>query len=255
MAHLPDATTHNQNFNGDRDTSDQHGVMQMSADRSRGDGSALLSPSKSEVLYKEDAGNSPLRTSSIFSTNTNTNTNANANAASAVPVPILASSIKHQRSAGSTGSATAASSSGNITFSPLPLGRSFPDAQQPPAARRVHEFTPSPARSLTHALEASQAAEGARVHAKETGSDEGHRGSWSANSSFPTGTSAVHFEPQRGGHIGWRSGSAGGGSSGAWIMGTSVPESRFSEFEVVYDDGVRKQRTFSLTTEPEVDDE
>ena len=38
-------------------------------------------------------------------------------------------------------------------------------------------------------------------------------------------------------------------------MGTSVPESRFSEFEVVYDDGVRKQRTFSLTTEPEVDDD
>lgn len=32
-------------------------------------------------------------------------------------------------------------------------------------------------------------------------------------------------------------------------MGTSVPESRFSEFEVVYDDGIRKQRTFSLTTQ------
>lgn len=36
-------------------------------------------------------------------------------------------------------------------------------------------------------------------------------------------------------------------------MGSSFPESRFSEFEVVYDDGIRKQRTFSLTTE--LDDE
>ncbi|KAG0318433.1 hypothetical protein BGZ97_003784 [Linnemannia gamsii] len=33
-----------------------------------------------------------------------------------------------------------------------------------------------------------------------------------------------------------------------------MPESRFSEFEVVYDDGVRKQRTFSLTTELDEDD-
>lgn len=32
-----------------------------------------------------------------------------------------------------------------------------------------------------------------------------------------------------------------------------MPESRFSEFEVVYDDGVRKQRTFSLTTQMDDD--
>jgi len=254
MAHSPDATQHSPNASGDGDMSALHGAMQTSVDMSGGDESALLPPSRTEVLHKQDTDSNPLRTFSLFSTNTNTNTNANANAGTVVPVPILASSTKHQGSARSTGSATAAGSSGNITFSPLPLGRSFPDPQQPPPARRVHEFTPSPARSLAHVLEAAEAAEGARAHPKETGSDEEYRGSWSASSSVPTGTSAVHFEPQRG-HNGWRSGSAGGGSSGAWIMGTSVPESRFSEFEVVYDDGVRKQRTFSLTTEPEVDDD
>ncbi|KAF9306089.1 hypothetical protein BGZ74_007679 [Mortierella antarctica] len=63
------------------------------------------------------------------------------------------------------------------------------------------------------------------------------------------GTTGVHFQPQRGHFMGRAR--AGSGSGG--ILGTSMPESRFSEFEVVYDDGVRKQRTFSLTTQRDDD--
>jgi len=70
--------------------------------------------------------------------------------------------------------------------------------------------------------------------------------SWVAHTSSATGAAAgVPFQSQR------RHGHAsrtGSGTGSAW-MGTSVPESRFSEFEVVYDDGIRKQRTFSLTTQ------
>ena len=181
------------------------------------------------------------------------NTNSNARSA---PVPILASSSSPTRHDGATGLAMVPGGGANtITFSPLPMGRSFPDSQQQqhPPARRLHEFTPSPARSL-HVFETAQATEATKARGKGAGSDEGQReSSWRANASVPTGTSLVNFEPQRS-HYGWRTGSTGGGSSVAWMMGTSVPESRFSEFEVVYDDGIRKQRTFSLTTEADVND-
>ncbi|GJJ77427.1 hypothetical protein EMPS_09786 [Entomortierella parvispora] len=246
MAHLSDTAQHSHNASNEGDTSSLHGTMQTSADATGSNESAVCPPT---ITGDQPQDDSPRQSS------TNTNTKTNANVGTAVPLPILASPAKHQGSAGPTGSA-AATGGGNISFSPLPLGRSFPDSQQPPG-RRLHDLSPSPARSLAHVLKAAQTVEGARNHAHETGAQEGHRGSWSANSSMPTGSSAVHFVPQRG-HNGWRPGfgSTGGGSSAQWIMGgTSVPESRFSEFEVVYDDGVRKQRTFSLTTEPELDDD
>ncbi|KAG0046229.1 hypothetical protein BGZ83_008597 [Gryganskiella cystojenkinii] len=172
-----------------------------------------------------------------------TNTNS-------TPVPILTSSLTRQ---GATAS-TSVSGNANISFSLLPTGRSFPDSSQP-QARRYHEYTPSPARSLAHVLESAEAAPTtSHVRRATSENDETGRNNWPASSSVATGTSAVHFIPQYS-HRGWQSGSAGGSSNaGAWMMGTSLPDSRFSEFDVVYDDGIRKQRTFSLTTEPDDDD-
>ncbi|KAG0259639.1 hypothetical protein BGZ95_004617 [Linnemannia exigua] len=121
------------------------------------------------------------------------------------------------------------------------MGRSFAESYP---TRRFHEFGSSPARSLVHVLETAEAA--------GVGSQDDH---WAGNVSVATGTSGVHFQPQRGGqfaHNHFRRAGSGSGS-GAW-MATSMPESRFSEFEVVYDDGVRKQRTFSLTTEFDEDE-
>ncbi|CAO3574099.1 unnamed protein product [Mortierella alpina] len=140
--------------------------------------------------------------------------------------------------------------SNNISFSPLPIARSPSESQQ---QRRQHEFTPSPARSLALVLENAAAAEATR------GLDgQGSQGEssivcsspdqWGANPSGHAGSSSVHFQPERSHPQGYRSTRPGGGGSAAW-MGTSIPESRFSEFEVVYDDGIRKQRTFSLTTD------
>lgn len=63
------------------------------------------------------------------------------------------------------------------------------------------------------------------------------------------GMTGVHFQPQRGQFLGGARARSGSGG----ILGISMPESRFSEFEVVYDDGVRKQRTFSLTTQRDDD--
>ncbi|KAK3848266.1 MAG: Fusaric acid resistance protein-like-domain-containing protein, partial [Linnemannia gamsii] len=121
------------------------------------------------------------------------------------------------------------------------MGRSFVESYP---TRRFHEFGSSPARSLVHVLETAEAA--------GVGSQDDQ---WVTNASLATGTSGVHFQPQRGGqfaHSHFRRAGSGSGS-GAW-MATSMPESRFSEFEVVYDDGVRKQRTFSLTTELDEDE-
>ncbi|KAF9139329.1 hypothetical protein BGX30_008098 [Mortierella sp. GBA39] len=127
-----------------------------------------------------------------------------------------------------------------ISFSPLPVGRSFAESYP---TRRLHEFGSSPARSLVHVLETVGTARSQDDH-------------WVANASVATaGTSGVHFQPQRGGpfsHQQYRRAGSGSGSN-AW-MATSMPESRLSEFEVVYDDGVRKQRTFSLTTELDEDE-
>ncbi|KAF9131279.1 hypothetical protein BGW39_002008 [Mortierella sp. 14UC] len=118
------------------------------------------------------------------------------------------------------------------------MGRSFAESYP---TRRFHEFGSSPAQSLVQVLETAGAT--------GVGSQDDQ---WVADASVATGTSGVHFQPQRGGqfaHSHFRRTSG----SGAW-MATSMPESRFSEFEVVYDDGIRKQRTFSLTTELDEDE-
>ncbi|KAF9171551.1 hypothetical protein BGX21_007963 [Mortierella sp. AD011] len=129
----------------------------------------------------------------------------------------------------------------NISFSPLPLGRTYAES---PQALRMDEYIPSPVRSLGQVLEYAETSQSTQQHDVISGEDH-----WVAHASTATGASAVHFQPRR-----WSNGrraraGAGAGSSG-W-MGTSVPESRFSEFEVVYDDGIRKQRTFSISTETE----
>lgn len=80
--------------------------------------------------------------------------------------------------------------------------------------------------------------------------DEQWLESASGISGASVGTTGVHFQPQRS-HFMGRGARTGSGSGG--FLGTSMPESRFSEFEVVYDDGVRKQRTFSLTTQMDDD--
>ncbi|KAF9339780.1 hypothetical protein BGZ91_004712 [Linnemannia elongata] len=148
------------------------------------------------------------------------------------PIAIVASPT----SASTTTEEAGPTVGGNVvSFSPLPAGRSLAESYP---TRRLHEFGSSPARSLVHVLETAGAA----------GSQDDQ---WVANASVATtGTSGVHFQPQRGApfsHQQYRRAGSGSGSNG-W-MATSMPESRFSEFEVVYDDGVRKQRTFSLTTE------
>ncbi|KAF9195625.1 hypothetical protein BGZ50_004023 [Haplosporangium sp. Z 11] len=160
-----------------------------------------------------------------------TSSSSPATATVSSPVPILSSTASH------TPGASDSTNNNNISFSPLPIGRSNPEPQQ---ARRLHEYTPSPARSLALMLENAKAAE-TQGHNSRTSQDQ-----WVANASGATGSSSVHFQAQASlpAHA---SGRLGQGSV-AW-MGTSVPESRFSGFEVVYDDGVRKQRTFSLTTE------
>lgn len=148
------------------------------------------------------------------------------------PIAIIASPT----STSTTEAAAVPTVGGNaVSFSPLPVGRSLAESYP---ARRLHEFGSSPARSLVHVLET-------------TGTAGSQDDQWVANASVATtGASGVHFQPQRGGpfsHQQYRRAGSGSGSN-AW-MATSMPESRFSEFEVVYDDGVRKQRTFSLTTE------
>ncbi|KAF9579215.1 hypothetical protein BGW38_004615, partial [Lunasporangiospora selenospora] len=79
----------------------------------------------------------------------------------------------------------------------------------------------------------------------------GEQGHAQSRVSSSAAMASIQFSPPRS----FRGRFAGGGPGGqtpGW-MASSFPESRFSEFEVVYDDGVRKQRTFSLTTE--MDDE
>jgi hypothetical protein len=150
---------------------------------------------------------------------------------------ILTSPIAIVASPTSTATDAAGPTAGGnaVSFSPLPVERTLAESYP---TRRPHGFGSSPGRSLVHVLETAGAA----------GSQDDL---WVANASVATtGTSGVHFQPQRGGpfshHQHRRVGSGSG--SNVW-MATSMPESRFSEFEVVYDDGVRKQRTFSLTTE------
>ncbi|KAF9956274.1 hypothetical protein BGZ72_002863 [Mortierella alpina] len=170
-------------------------------------------------------------------------------AATSSPVPIraLSNSAPDESALGSRNN--------SISFSPLPITRSPSETQQP---RRQHEFTPSPARSLALVLENAAAAEAARALDGQGPQGDGAvlRSSLDqcgTNASGNAGPSAVHFQPQRSHPQGYRSTRAGSGAGSAAWMGTSVPESRFSEFEVVYDDGIRKQRTFSLTTD--LDDE
>ncbi|KAF9930917.1 hypothetical protein FBU30_011115 [Linnemannia zychae] len=155
------------------------------------------------------------------------------------PIPIVTSPTSTETTSGQ------GSTSGNVvSFSPLPIGRPLGESYP---ARRIHEFGSSPARPLVYVLEtANNAAAGTTSH----------NDPWVANASITTtGTSGVHFQPQRGGHYSHNHGRHGGSGSGsaAWLA-TSMPESRFSEFEVVYDDGIRKQRTFSLTTELDEDE-
>ncbi|KAF9574635.1 hypothetical protein EC968_006050 [Mortierella alpina] len=171
-------------------------------------------------------------------------------ATSASPVPIRALSHSAQDNG-----ALSSSRSNNISFSPLPITRSPSETQQ---ARRQHEFTPSPARSLALVLENAAAAEASRVLDGQGSQSESSvlRSSpdqWGVNASGHAGSSAVHFQPQRSHPQGYRSTRPGSGAGSSAWMSTSIPESRFSEFEVVYDDGIRKQRTFSLTTD--LDDE
>ncbi|KAF9166550.1 hypothetical protein DFQ26_007622 [Actinomortierella ambigua] len=109
----------------------------------------------------------------------------------------------------------------------------------------------SPARSLAAVMESimgdensisgSQSDTGASVGAG-TG---GQRIEWA-----PSSYQSSHFHQQQ--HFGRPlRGTAGQiHGAGAGLFPSSLAESRMSEFEVVYDDGVRKQRTFSLTTDP-----
>ncbi|KAF9983226.1 hypothetical protein BGZ75_005308 [Mortierella antarctica] len=164
------------------------------------------------------------------------------------PVPIRALSTSAQ------GDSALSSRSNNISFSPLPIARSPSETQQP---RRQHEFTPSPARSLALVLENAAAAEATRGLDGQGSQGDGSNfrsspDQWGAHTSGHAGSSTVHFQP-RSHPQGYRSTRPGSGAGSAAWMGTSIPESRFSEFEVVYDDGIRKQRTFSLTTD--LDDE
>ncbi|KAF9912760.1 hypothetical protein BX616_010240 [Lobosporangium transversale] len=134
----------------------------------------------------------------------------------------------------------ARANTGEQNISPALAPRSFSESQQ---ARQMNEYSPTPARSLAQVLHSAEEAENTRTDIGQCGYGEADRGQLS--------TSGVQFQtqndnPSRRGHP-----ESGIGSTG-W-MGTSIPESRFSGFEVVYDDGVRKQRTFSLTTQ--VDDE
>ncbi|KAG0033129.1 hypothetical protein BGZ82_006234 [Podila clonocystis] len=145
----------------------------------------------------------------------------------------------------------------NISFSSLPhqadrpLPESYPSHLSPESGRSFHEYTPSPTRSLAHVLETAEARglsfgerrPGNAASSTQIMADEYWLESATGISGASVGTTGVHFQPQRG-HFMGRAGSGSGG-----ILGTSMPESRFSEFEVVYDDGVRKQRTFSLTTQ------
>ncbi|KAF9963619.1 hypothetical protein BGZ70_007298 [Mortierella alpina] len=161
---------------------------------------------------------------------------------SPVPISVLSNSAQDNSALGAR--------SNNISFSPLPITRSPSESQQP---RRQHEFTPSPARSLALVLENAAAAEATRGLDGQGSQGDGSIMSsspdqWGANASGHAGSSSVHFQPQRSHPQGYRSPRPAGAGSAAW-MGTSIPESRFSEFEVVYDDGIRKQRTFSLTTD------
>ncbi|KAF9087285.1 hypothetical protein BGX29_000908 [Mortierella sp. GBA35] len=162
----------------------------------------------------------------------------------AAPEATLPSPIAIVMSPTSTaeGQGAVAAAGNAVSFSPpLQMERSLGDSSY--QTRRLHEFGSSPARSLVHVLETAGAVEGSQ-------DDQ-----WVPNASgATTGTSGVHFQPQRSHYPNHfkRTGSGPGGGGG-W-MATSMPESRFSEFEVVYDDGVRKQRTFSLTTEMDEDE-
>ncbi|KAG0371451.1 hypothetical protein BGX24_001657, partial [Mortierella sp. AD032] len=180
-----------------------------------------------------------LITDNEATTNTHVEASQEEVADTSLPSPIaIVTSPTSTTAAEATGPAVAGNA---VSFSPLPMGRSFVESYP---TRRFHEFGSSPARSLVHVLETAEAA--------GVGSQDDQ---WVTNASVATGTSGVHFQPQRGGqfaHSHFRRAGSGSGS-GAW-MATSMPESRFSEFEVVYDDGVRKQRTFSLTTELDEDE-
>ncbi|KAI8602390.1 hypothetical protein EDD21DRAFT_414035 [Dissophora ornata] len=169
---------------------------------------------------------------------------------SSSPMPILSSQLPRNAVLGG---------GQNISFSPLPVGHSFSESHP---ARRVNDFSSSPARSITHALQNAEAIEaeqgvgrrGGHLSASDhdviAGDDH-----WVTHASGATGASAVHFQPQRSHHPHGHRGRVGSGVGSSGWMATSLPESRLSEFEVVYDDGVRRQRTFSLTTEMDDDDD
>lgn len=181
-------------------------------------------------------------------------------------------SIKSAHNTGSTTTSPTATTQGeavetrapNISFSIIPhhverpLPESYPSRLSPEPGRRFHEYTPSPTRSLAHILETAEAQglsfgerrPGNAASSTQVVTDEQWLESASGISGASVGTAGVHFQPQRG-HFMGRGARTGSGSGG--FLGTSMPESRFSEFEVVYDDGVRKQRTFSLTTQMDDD--
>ncbi|KAG0365664.1 hypothetical protein BGZ54_006317 [Gamsiella multidivaricata] len=167
-------------------------------------------------------------------------------AASSLPLPISSTLLPRNAVGAAAGEGTQ-----SVSFSPLPAGRPFSESYP---ARRTNEFTPSPARSLVQVLEAAEVAQAMQRHGGRgdpSPADQDMDTHWETHASVGTGISAVHFQPQRTHHHGHR----GRTGSGMGWMGTSAPESRFSEFEVVYDDGIRKQRTFSLTTELDNDDD
>ncbi|KAF9202814.1 hypothetical protein BGZ49_007062 [Haplosporangium sp. Z 27] len=139
--------------------------------------------------------------------------------------------------------ATGGVPSTSISFSPLPLRRTYSES---PQNRRISDFTSSPTMSFGQASEFAEVSQTTQQNRNENDgivTDD----PWITSASAATGASAVHFQPRRGSH-GHRSRVGSGVGSPGW-MGTSVPDSRYSEFEVVYDDGIRKQRTFSLSTE------
>ncbi|KAI1317808.1 hypothetical protein EDD11_007830 [Mortierella claussenii] len=132
----------------------------------------------------------------------------------------------------------------NISFSPLPAGKSFSELHP---TRRMHETSTSPAQSFVQVLESADMT-GDQGHAERGNISSADQDVASSYDRWAPGASGVFFQPQGSHHHNQRGRTGSGVGSAAWL-GTSMPESRFSEFEVVYDDGVRKQRTFSLTTE------
>ncbi|KAF9431148.1 hypothetical protein BGZ94_008298 [Podila epigama] len=167
-----------------------------------------------------------------------------------LPSPVAIKASSKAPSPASTASQTHAP--GNVSFSQLPPTRferalsetnTSRQAHEHPAQRsHAHEFMP---RSLAHVLDLAET---------QGSSFRERRPENAVQSTQEPLTLGAPWPEPRGRFLGReaRAGSSSGsglGSGGLGHFGTSMPESRFSEFEVVYDDGVRKQRTFSLTTQ------